>query len=413
MVATTVLDTKGYLAAKDAVHQLKLLSISSDKNDSSSSPATRTDGYVKVQQQVVREMDAAMAEHAVIVRTSGLRPGRENILIEHIDVLRKTYSQALEALENEHDVAEKRWQEELQLQQATYQAQVEKQAALLADREKDMEQWQQELETQHFEELERLTKQYDDKVLEIQTLCETKVTNVEATAARNLENMRERMKEWKAGFEAKVKSAVQSKIEQLQVQSERQLQAVVTQLDKEAHAIMAALHDSRQKVKSLEHKNDDLTQQMEHLVAGEKEATDRLTALHQQLAHEQAKTAHFQQLYETLFVSVDNLRSEHADEMARLREEHIRNQKVAEQLLTTAHQDELAALHNRVRDTVALKCAVISRLEAQLADATERVEASEELLRQINSDIQNCGGSTRDSEIFKLDLVAGGVDVGS
>ncbi|CAK4081543.1 unnamed protein product [Aphanomyces euteiches] len=409
MVATTVLDTKGYLAAKDAVHQLKLQSISSDKSDSSSSPVTRTNGYGKVQQQVVREMDVAMAEHAVIVRTSGLRPGRENILIEHIDVLRKTYSQALEALEKEHDVAEKRWQEELQLQQATYQAQVEKQTTLLADREKDMEQWQQELETQHFEELERLTKQYDDKVLEIQTLCETKVTHVDATAARNLESVRERMKEWKAGFEAKVKSAVQSKIEQLQVQSERQLQAVVTQLDKEAHAIMAALHDSRQKVKSLEHKNDDLTQQIEHLAAGEKEATDRLTELHQRLAHEQAKTAHFQQLYETLFVSVNNLRSEHAAEMARLREEHIRNQKVAEQRLTTAHQDELAALHNRVRDTVALKCAVISRLEAQLADATERVEASEELLRQINSDIQNCGGSTRDS---KLDLVAGGVDVG-
>ncbi|KAF0685029.1 Aste57867_23058 [Aphanomyces stellatus] len=396
------LDTKGYEAAKHSVRDLKL-----QVTPPPPPPSAAVVSFTKTQQSLVRSMDTALTEHVVIIRTSGLRPGRENILVEHVDLLRSQFHEALERLHVLHDEAARRWKSEMAAKVDAAAADVDTLANALAEREQDMEQHAQEVERRHFEELEALTQRYDDKVVDIQALCDDKIAQVERASQGMLHAMRDKMKMWKVAFEAKVKDVVQGKIDGLQSQSERELKVVMTQMDKEAQALVDALQAARQQITALERDVATLKEQVAERASNVMDADTRWTASQEALAHAQAQANHFQHMYETLLATMEQLRDTHAQEKVRLVQQHAMTQESAERAIEARHQAELATLHDRVRHAVDKKSSVIAQLETQLADAVARAHSTEHVLMQLSADLQSCGsqpsGAMALVEAFHLD----------
>ncbi|ETW02529.1 hypothetical protein H310_06018 [Aphanomyces invadans] len=407
MTASRGLDAKEYNATKQAVRQLKLqVTAGNDKATRDEVDATMSCRFSKCLQTCQHEMEAALAEHTVIVRTSGIRPGRENILVEHVEAIRVAHAQGLAKVAEAYKSMDLQWKAQRHNDNLSHQVELETLALQLAEREKDMDQSQQKMETQHFEELERLTHTFDDKVVEIQKLCNDKIAHTNETCEATIAAVRTKMKAWKHAFEIKVKDAVHAKIEHLKVQSEHELKVVMTQLDKEVHALKVALHESRQHAKEVEGHVCELTKQLQLAKENQDSAAERFLELEQQLAHERAQVSHLRHVNKEIDQTCQNQRQIHEEEKRRLAELQAAAQTRAEQQIQLRHEQELEKLHDRVRQAIATKSDIITRLETQVADALSRAESSEAVLMQLNSDIQSCGSLSQApcKEAFQLNL---------
>ncbi|RHY38282.1 hypothetical protein DYB25_011213 [Aphanomyces astaci] len=400
--SSTALDAKEYNATKQAVRQLKLQSMGSAVVVGSGVASSQ---LTKALQLCRRDMSAALAEHTMIVRTSGIRPGRENILVEHVDAIRESYELALSNVADAYKTMETQWMDQLQQQQNLHADALETNAMQLQEREKDMETWQQQVETQHFEDLERLTHSYDAKVVEIQALCNAKLAHTNETCQATVDAVRSKMKAWKHAFEIKVKDAVHGKIEQLRAHSEHELKIVMTEMDKQAQVLEDALHVAKKQIQSMEVRVRELTAQLLKAQADETHTDEKLQGLQQALAHEQAQVSHFQHLYETMVQSCAQQRQELAGETTRRLEQQAAAHAEVERHIHAEHQRELDTLHERVRVAIATKGEIINRLQTQVTAAMARAHSSEAVLVQLNSDMQTCGSHvTTNKEAFRLDI---------
>ncbi|OQS03787.1 hypothetical protein THRCLA_03918 [Thraustotheca clavata] len=400
VVTATLFNAKEYDATKKFVAHLKhQRCIENDTGKVNKPPPSP---FVIVKHEISREFSDALVELVGIIRTSGLRPGRENTLVEYVDGVRKNYNDGLNALTDEYEKDKEKWQEkvdELEQQILDLNGQIE---SMKNGHASDMEVLQQRLETTQFEELEQLTKLYDDKVVEIQSLCNAKIKQTQEEYEEQLCEMRAKTKEWKISFEAKVKDAVTVKIDTLKIQSESQLQAVISQLDKETQTITNALQVSRQQVQSLQHQLSVAQAEITKLDAKVSIQNEQIEQHKQKLAHEAANGEQHKNMYETLLQTYQQYQSQTVEEKARLIQHHAFQQELYEQQLQQSKQEELDRLHERVKQAISMKSAIIDRLDMQLNEAVNRAQVAEATLDQINSDIQSCSSRTHPTEAFPI-----------
>ncbi|KDO24137.1 hypothetical protein SPRG_10564, partial [Saprolegnia parasitica CBS 223.65] len=329
---------------------------------------------------MAQAMAAALDEHVVIVRTSGLRPGRENTLVDHVDVLRKLYTSALSSLHANYTDAETNWAARVAAIQSELAHEVDASASLRASHVTELDQLTQRLETTHFEELESLTKLYDDKVVEIQAAADAQLTVTEAAYNEKVALLRAKAKSWKVAYESKLKDAVTSKIDALKTQAELQLQAVLTQLDKEAQVLTSALQDARCHAKSLERQLAQANARIHELEAATPRSEVAICKLEAQVASEAKAVEELKTKYDALLATHRALQTQMVEEKTRL-------QGLLEEQLARAKQDEMERLHERVRHAMEMKAAVISQLEAAVLGAENRAALAEHALNQIHTEM--------------------------
>ncbi|OQR83972.1 hypothetical protein ACHHYP_14066 [Achlya hypogyna] len=396
-VETPLLSAKEYHAAKEAVLQHKARPRGA--NEKPQLPA-----YALRQRAAAADLNAALREHTVIIQTSGLRPGRENMLVDNVNVLRNLCEEALRSLEAEHATSEALWVSSMADLKSQLLAQAETIETLVANHAAELDQLQQHWETTQFEELEALTKAYDEKVLEIQELCEDKVRHVEAEINERVAAVRAKTKTWKVAFEAKLSAAATAKIDALKAQAEQQLNAVLTQLDKEMQTVSQALQASRQQNQSLQLQLATATARIAELGEGKTSESEKMAQLEEALAAETRAVAQHKHMYDTLLATYRAQQTQAVEDKARLIQHHALQQGLLESQLAQAKQDEIDKLHERVRHAVAMKVAIIERLKEQLAEEKSRAKHAEDTLGQIHSDLQSCGSGGRQFEAFPIDV---------
>ncbi|EQC28921.1 hypothetical protein SDRG_13262 [Saprolegnia diclina VS20] len=379
---TPLVSARAYEATRDAVLKLK----QQCRVEETPSAALATP-FATTERRMAQAMAAALDEHVVIVRTSGLRPGRENTLVDHIDVLRKHFTNALTSLRANYTDAEMDWATRVAAIESELAHEVDASSSLRASHVTELDQLTQRLEITHFEELENLTKLYDDKVVEIQAAADAQLAVVEAACNEKVGLVRAKAKSWKVAYEAKLKDAVTSKIDALKTQAELQLQAVLMQLDKEAQVLTSALQDARCQAKSLERQLAQANTRIQELEAAMPRSEVAICKLKAQVAGEAEAVEEQKAKYDALLATHRALQTQMVEEKTRLVQHHALQQGLLEEQLARAKQDEMERLHERVRHAMEMKAVVISQLEAAVLEAENRAALAEHALNQIHTEM--------------------------